>query len=324
MMVPPPLPPAPPPAPASAPKSEPAWVNDGRVYAFVPEPLPEEQPARARWIAAAQQVALQHKLLWIVTGASLLLGAGALALLRANGFSSARAVPQTSALASVTAVTAHPAHSVARPAAGPLPRTQLRPAVPVAKPEASVSEKAQSGRSTRRAPERAAERPSPAPAPLASLQRPSRPTERAEERSPARQTLEPVLIKPLASTPALVAPAPVPAHAVSSAAQPGATAVRSASPALDREPVAIKRVKPEFPARARRMRLDRGRVTADLTIDRHGVVQHATIVDADPKGVFDDAVIRAVRAWTYKPKLMAGVPVDAHVRVTVQFVEDDR
>jgi len=269
----------------------------------VPEPLPAEQPAPVSWAAPARR-----KVLWIAAGASLLLGTGALVFWRSSALPARAPVPAEAA-GSVAAATAAPARAETsvQPAQPPRVVAAAPASTIAAKPAASSSESARprSSRSSRHPERERAERPSKS-AEQASPQKSAQPHEPAQARQEASAQAE----QPTTTRAAAPVPAPV------------ATPVRSASAPIDREPVAVRRTKPEFPARARRMRLDRGRVTAELGIDRNGVVQNATVVDADPKGVFDEAVLKAVRNWSYRPKIKAGVPVDARVRVTIQFVEE--
>jgi protein TonB len=61
----------------------------------------------------------------------------------------------------------------------------------------------------------------------------------------------------------------------------------------------IHRVEPEFPRWAFRAGADHGVVTARLTVDSDGKVSHVEIVKAEPKRLFDDAVVQAVSQWRY-------------------------
>ena len=61
----------------------------------------------------------------------------------------------------------------------------------------------------------------------------------------------------------------------------------------------IERVDPEFPRSAIRAGAQRGIVTARLTLDGNGRVDAVEIVSADPKGLFDGAVVEALSRWRY-------------------------
>jgi protein TonB len=59
------------------------------------------------------------------------------------------------------------------------------------------------------------------------------------------------------------------------------------------------RGEPEYPTSALRRRIE-GQVVVEMAIDRSGAVQNAEVLTAEPAGVFDDAVLRAVRRWRYR------------------------
>jgi periplasmic protein TonB len=61
----------------------------------------------------------------------------------------------------------------------------------------------------------------------------------------------------------------------------------------------LVRSEPEYPSGALRRRIE-GQVTVEVSIDRTGSVRDAEVLDAQPAGVFDDAVLRAVRRWRYR------------------------
>ncbi|MES2605517.1 MAG: energy transducer TonB [Pseudomonadota bacterium] len=76
----------------------------------------------------------------------------------------------------------------------------------------------------------------------------------------------------------------------------------------DRDVVPLVRINPEYPPRA----LSRGQegwVQVQFTITENGSVADAIVVDASPKGVFDDAAIKAILRWKYNPKVEGAVAV---------------
>jgi len=73
-----------------------------------------------------------------------------------------------------------------------------------------------------------------------------------------------------------------------------------AYPAADTDSVRpIHRVEPEFPRWAHRAGAERGTVNARLTLDADGRVTDVQIMSAEPKRVFDSAVIQALSQWRY-------------------------
>jgi TonB family protein len=71
---------------------------------------------------------------------------------------------------------------------------------------------------------------------------------------------------------------------------------------------------PEYPAAARQFRIS-GEVTVELTVDQEGKVENVTVVKGRP--LLNEAVLRAVRKWSFSPYLVAGHPTK--VKSTLSF-----
>ena len=66
--------------------------------------------------------------------------------------------------------------------------------------------------------------------------------------------------------------------------------------------VLVDRVEPKFPTQAVREGIDQGSVTVKFTVQTDGSVTNPTVTDAKPRrGIFDDAALRAVVRWKFKP-----------------------
>lgn len=105
----------------------------------------------------------------------------------------------------------------------------------------------------------------------------------------------------LAGTP-VVAPSSVPAQA---AQEP---VLRAGNLVL------IHRVEPEYPTRAIQQRIT-GSVTVKFTVEPDGSVSAPTVTKAEPRrGIFDDAALRAVLKWQFKP-----IPTATQTSVTLVF-----
>jgi len=74
----------------------------------------------------------------------------------------------------------------------------------------------------------------------------------------------------------------------------------------------IHRVDPEFPRWAYRAGAEHGLVTARLTLDGEGKVARVDIVNAQPKRVFDEAVVQALSLWRYADG-RAGRTIDVEI-----------
>ena len=76
----------------------------------------------------------------------------------------------------------------------------------------------------------------------------------------------------------------------------------------DRDVVPLVRINPDYPPRALSRGIE-GWVQIQVTITETGSVSEAVVVDASPKGVFDDAAIKAILRWRYNPKVEGAVAV---------------
>jgi protein TonB len=76
----------------------------------------------------------------------------------------------------------------------------------------------------------------------------------------------------------------------------------------DRKRVPLMRINPEYPLRARQDRVE-GFVVVNFDIDPKGQVQNAHVVAAKPRGVFEQAALRAIRKWKYRPTIEGGKAV---------------
>jgi periplasmic protein TonB len=69
--------------------------------------------------------------------------------------------------------------------------------------------------------------------------------------------------------------------------------------ALAEDPRPITRVEPEYPFAAYNRGV-RGSVLVEYEVDRRGRVVSPRILEAQPPGVFDAAVLRALSRWRYE------------------------
>ena len=63
----------------------------------------------------------------------------------------------------------------------------------------------------------------------------------------------------------------------------------------------ISRVEPEFPREALAAGASSGVVKARMTIDATGEVTRVEIVDANPRRIFDRAVVKTLSQWRFTP-----------------------
>ncbi len=78
----------------------------------------------------------------------------------------------------------------------------------------------------------------------------------------------------------------------------------AAAPAMaqDRERTAVEA--PSYPRGAERRGIE-GYAVVEYTVNEAGEVTNPTVVEANPEGVFDRAVLRAIEGWAYAPAATA-------------------
>jgi protein TonB len=81
---------------------------------------------------------------------------------------------------------------------------------------------------------------------------------------------------------------------------PPVVAPPAPKPAIRKGLVPLEKVNPIYPREAIRGGIERGKVVARLFIDEKGLVTDVRIVEADPPGVFNKEVIRALSQWKFQ------------------------
>lgn len=97
----------------------------------------------------------------------------------------------------------------------------------------------------------------------------------------------------------------------------GAMSRMSMGGGSDTDVLPLVRVAPEYPPRAQQRGLE-GAVRVQFTITEQGTVKDAVVVLAEPeKQGFEEAALRAILRWRYKPMVVGGQAVE---RVGVQTI----
>lgn len=128
----------------------------------------------------------------------------------------------------------------------------------------------------------------------------------------------------MANVPAPPPPPPAsrpPAPADAQAAAPhviAAPPIASATATTSTAPVLTRRIEPYYPADARRTRRQ-GWVDVRFVVEADGSVSHASVIDADPRNVFDRAALSAVERWQFTPGTRSGTPASMEVRQRIDF-----
>jgi protein TonB len=91
----------------------------------------------------------------------------------------------------------------------------------------------------------------------------------------------------------------------------------------DRDVIPLVRINPEYPRRAQ-SRGTEGWVQFEFTITPAGTVKDVKVIDAEPKGIFEEAATKAIMRWKYNPKVEEGRAVERRgIRVVLRFDLED-
>jgi protein TonB len=118
-----------------------------------------------------------------------------------------------------------------------------------------------------------------------------------------------------AATQAASSPA---AGAAPAAARPAPARPASSDADAISEAVLIRQVNARYPTAAARANQE-GWVDVELTVGTEGSVTNVTVVDSQPKHVFDRSATDAVSRWQYKPASRNGEPITVTLRRRLQF-----
>ena len=87
----------------------------------------------------------------------------------------------------------------------------------------------------------------------------------------------------------------------------------------DSDIIPLVRVLPQYPPQAVSRGIE-GWVVVEFTISEAGTVKNPVVLESHPSDIFNREMLRAIRKWKYKPKIVDGVPVERPgVRVRQNF-----
>jgi len=87
----------------------------------------------------------------------------------------------------------------------------------------------------------------------------------------------------------------------------------------DGEYLPIVKIAPQYPSRALRRGLE-GYVIVEYTVTKQGTVKDPVVIEAEPQDIFNDAAIKSVLRYKYKPRVIDGNPVEVSgVRTKINF-----
>ena len=105
---------------------------------------------------------------------------------------------------------------------------------------------------------------------------------------------------------------------LSSAIDTNAMAVSMSPSLIDKAVMPIVRIPPTYPRRAKILR-KQGYVVLEILIDKEGNVVKAQAIEAEPKGLFEEAAIASVLRWKFSPKKVDGKAVSQVATQTIEF-----
>jgi protein TonB len=91
----------------------------------------------------------------------------------------------------------------------------------------------------------------------------------------------------------------------------------SVYPFVERQPIPVKVVNPDYPSEARRLALD-GSVTVRVLVERDGRVSKASIVQST-NDMFNECAEGAALKWIFVPGMMTNGPVRVWVAIPFRF-----
>jgi protein TonB len=87
---------------------------------------------------------------------------------------------------------------------------------------------------------------------------------------------------------------------------------------VDRKPEVVNRPAMEYPTAAVSDGV-KGYVVVNLLIAKDGRVELAKVLDAEPKGIFENAVLAGVKEWTFSPARYKGEAVKVWAKQRISF-----
>jgi protein TonB len=91
---------------------------------------------------------------------------------------------------------------------------------------------------------------------------------------------------------------------------------------LDQPPQKVFQSKPVYPYKAQQRNIE-GYVKVKLLVREDGSVGEVSVLDAQPKGLFDSAALKAVPQWKFRAGVIDGEPVPSWVVTTIRFTLND-
>lgn len=107
---------------------------------------------------------------------------------------------------------------------------------------------------------------------------------------------------------------------------PGVNVIEGTLPGMpgtqaDGETFALTAIRPHYPRQAALNRIE-GWVTIEFVVTAAGRVSDARVIAAEPAGIFDEAALKGISQWKFKPAMKNGQPISRRARQTLEFKLD--
>jgi len=80
----------------------------------------------------------------------------------------------------------------------------------------------------------------------------------------------------------------------------------------------LSRQPPQYPYKAARRGIE-GWVRVSFRVTETGTVEDVQVLESEPAGVFDQAAVKAVYRWRFKPRTVKGQAIAATAEQVVEF-----
>lgn len=115
-----------------------------------------------------------------------------------------------------------------------------------------------------------------------------------------------------------VSPQPLMASALTNFKSDATNGLFSGLGSVDSDVTPLVQIEPRYPAQALARKIE-GYVVIEFSIDATGGVTAVSVLDAQPKGVFEREAIKAAWRYRFKPKIVDGKPTAQIAKLPFEF-----
>jgi protein TonB len=91
---------------------------------------------------------------------------------------------------------------------------------------------------------------------------------------------------------------------------------------VDTKPKIVRQMNITYPTLAKRNGQE-GRVVVRVLIGTKGKAEKLEVVESEPEGVFDEAALKSLKYWQFRPGILGGELVATWVKIPLTFKLDD-